>query len=73
EGYINREKTLADKAKRLENLEIEGKFDYTKLISLSIEARQKLSTVKPRTIGQASRIPGVSPADINILLILLGR
>lgn len=73
EGYINREKLLADKFKRLENIEIGSKFDYHKILSLSTEARQKLSTVNPITIGQASRIPGVSPADINVLLIMLGR
>ena len=73
EGYINREKLLADKLKRLENIELGNKFDYHKILSLSTEARQKLSTINPVTIGQASRIPGVSPADINVLLIMLGR
>lgn len=73
EGYINREKLLADKLKRLENIEISSKFDYHNILSLSTEARQKLSTVNPVSIGQASRIPGVSPADINVLLIMLGR
>jgi tRNA uridine 5-carboxymethylaminomethyl modification enzyme len=73
EGYINREKLLAEKLKRLENIEIGSKFDYHNILSLSTEARQKLSTVNPVTIGQASRIPGVSPADINVLLIMLGR
>ncbi len=73
EGYIQRERALADKVKRLENIDIEGRFDYSNLQSLSTEARQKLSSIKPATIGQASRIPGVSPADINVLLILLGR
>lgn len=73
EGYINREKLLADKLKRLENIEIKNKFDYHKILSLSTEARQKLSLVNPITIGQANRIPGVSPADINVLLIMLGR
>ncbi len=73
EGYINREKILADKLKRLENIDIESKFDYYNILSLSTEARQKLVSVNPKTIGQASRIPGVSPSDINVLLILLGR
>lgn len=72
-GYIERERMLADKLTRLENLVISGKFDYEKLTNLSIEARQKLAKIQPRTIGQASRISGVSPADINVLLILLGR
>lgn len=72
-GYIERERLLADKLERLENLVIEGKFNYEELTNLSIEARQKLSKIQPRTIGQASRISGVSPADINILLILMGR
>lgn len=73
EGYIFRERELADKMKRLENLVISDKFDYKNLNSLTIEARQKLAAIKPRTIGQASRIPGVSPADINVLLVLMGR
>ena len=72
-GYIEREKLLADKLSRLENLVIAGKFDYMKISSLSYEARQKLTKINPRTIGQASRITGVSPADISVLLILLGR
>lgn len=72
-GYIDRERMLADKLGRLENLVIVGKFDYMQLHNLSIEARQKLTKVQPRTIGQASRISGVSPADINVLLILMGR
>ena len=72
-GYIEREKLLADKLSRLENLVIVGKFDYMKISSLSYEARQKLTKINPRTIGQASRITGVSPADISVLLILLGR
>lgn len=73
EGYISREKQLAEKLVRLENIVIENKFDYHKIVSLSTEARQKLDAIKPRTIGQASRIPGVSPADINVLLIMMGR
>lgn len=72
-GYIERERMLADKLTRLENLVISGKFNYEELTNLSIEARQKLAKINPRTIGQASRISGVSPADINVLLILLGR
>lgn len=72
-GYIDRERMLADKLSRLENLVISGKFNYEELTNLSIEARQKLSKIQPRTIGQASRISGVSPADINVLLILMGR
>ena len=72
-GYIEREKLLADKLSRLENLVIAGKFDYMEISSLSYEARQKLTKINPRTIGQASRITGVSPADISVLLILLGR
>ena len=72
-GYIDREKLVADKFKRLENITISGKFDYAKLLTISTEARQKLSEIQPDTIGQASRISGVSPSDINVLLVLLGR
>lgn len=72
-GYIERERLLADKLTRLEDLVIAGKFNYLELTNLSIEARQKLDKIQPRTIGQASRISGVSPADINVLLILMGR
>lgn len=72
-GYIEREKLLVDKFSRLENLKIEGKFDYMSLTNLSTEARQKLTRIQPKTLGQASRISGVSPADISVLLILLGR
>ncbi|MCT4589274.1 MAG: tRNA uridine-5-carboxymethylaminomethyl(34) synthesis enzyme MnmG [Carboxylicivirga sp.] len=72
-GYINRERLLADKLKRLENLKITGKFDYSEIKSLSTEARQKLEKINPETIGQASRISGVSPSDINVLLVLMGR
>ncbi len=73
EGYINRERSLAEKMERLEHIDIKGRFDYNEILSLSTEARQKLTRINPETIGQASRIPGVSPADINVLLILLGR
>lgn len=73
EGYINREKIIAEKITRLENIRIKGKFDYSAIQSLSIEARQKLTKIDPETIAQASRIPGISPSDINILLVLLGR
>lgn len=72
-GYIERERFIADKMHRLENIKIRPDFDYNSLSSLTIEARQKLSRIKPETIGQASRIPGVSPADINVLLIFFGR
>ena len=73
QGYIQRESQIADKLRRLENLVIRGKIDYSKLTTLSTEARQKLEKINPETIAQASRIPGISPADINILLLLLGR
>jgi tRNA uridine 5-carboxymethylaminomethyl modification enzyme len=73
EGYINRERLLADKLEKFESILIEDRFDYDKLKSLSTEARQKLSKINPKTIGQAKRISGVSPADINVLLIMLGR
>lgn len=72
-GYIDRETVVADKYIRLENINIINKFDYLKILSLSTEARQKLNKLQPSSIGQASRIPGVSPSDINVLLILLGR
>jgi len=64
---------IADKLNRLENIHIEGKFDYEKILTISTEARQKLNKIQPKTIGQASRISGVSPSDINVLLVLLGR
>lgn len=73
EGYINREKLIADKYKRLEHVKIRGKFDYHSIKTISTEGREKLSKIDPETIGQASRISGVSPSDINILLVLLGR
>ncbi len=72
-GYIEREKLLADKFQRLENLKIKDRFNYGEILSLSTEARQKLSRINPETLGQAQRIPGVSPSDINVLLILMGR
>lgn len=72
-GYIERERMVADKISRLESIKLRSDFDYNSLQQLTIEARQKLSRIKPETVGQASRIPGVSPADINILLVLLGR
>lgn len=72
-GYIDRERLIAEKTMRLENIKIRGRFDYNTLQSLSTEARQKLTKIDPETIGQASRIPGVSPSDINVLLVLAGR
>lgn len=72
-GYIEREKIIADKINRLENIRIKGRFDYNTIPSLSTEAKQKLTKIDPETIAQASRIPGVSPSDINILLVMLGR
>ena len=72
-GYIERERANADKLKRLEEIKIPANFDFTAITSITIEARQKLSRIRPTTIGQASRIPGVSPADINILLVHFGR
>lgn len=72
-GYIERERTIADKIQRLENIRIRGRFDYASLQSLSTEARQKLVRIDPETLAQAQRIPGVSPSDINVLLVLLGR
>lgn len=73
DGYIKREEIIAEKITRLENIQIKGKFDYEKITSLSIEAREKLKKIDPETIAQASRIPGISPNDVSILLILLGR
>ena len=72
-GYIERERIVADKMHRLENIRIKGHFNYTEMNSLSTEARQKLSAIEPETLAQASRIPGVSPSDINVLLVLMGR
>ena len=72
-GYIEREKLVADKMHRLENIRIRGRFNYDELHEISTEARQKLKRIDPETLAQASRIPGVSPSDINVLLVLLGR
>ena len=72
-GYIARERALADKMQRLENIKIKGRFNYESLTQLSTEARQKLSAINPETLAQAGRIPGVSPSDISVLLVLLGR
>jgi tRNA uridine 5-carboxymethylaminomethyl modification enzyme len=72
-GYINREKGLADKLDKFENIIIENRFNYSEIKSISTEARQKLEKINPKTIGQAKRISGVSPSDINVLLVLLGR
>ena len=72
-GYIARERALADKMQRLEDIHIANHFNYEKITQLSTEARQKLSAIKPETLAQASRIPGVSPSDISVLLVLLGR
>ncbi|MDE6835645.1 MAG: tRNA uridine-5-carboxymethylaminomethyl(34) synthesis enzyme MnmG, partial [Muribaculaceae bacterium] len=73
EGYISRERELAEKQMRLEYVRIPAGYDFDTIQALSTEARQKLTRIRPATIGQASRIPGVSPADINVLLLLLGR
>ncbi len=72
-GYIQREKFIADKLHRLENIRIPADFDFFSMQALTIEARQKLTRIRPETIGQASRIPGVSPADVNVLLVKFGR
>ena len=72
-GYIARERALAEKMQRLETIRIAGHFDYEAITQLSTEARQKLSAIRPETLAQASRIPGVSPSDISVLLILMGR
>lgn len=72
-GYIAREEAIAKKLSRLEHVKIRGKFKYSDIHSLSTEARQKLEKIDPETVGQASRIPGISPSDVNILLLLLGR
>ena len=72
-GYIERERELAERMLRLENIRIKGKFDYNSIESLSTEARQKLTAINPETLAQASRIPGVSPSDINVLLVLVRK
>ena len=72
-GYVERERYFAEKMHRLESIAIPEGFDYDSMQSLTIEARQKLNRIRPTTIGHASRIPGVSPADINVLLVKFGR
>jgi tRNA uridine 5-carboxymethylaminomethyl modification enzyme len=72
-GYIERERIVADKMHRLENIKIKGRFNYNEMQQLSTEARQKLTAIDPETLAQASRIPGVSPSDINVMLVLMGR
>ena len=72
-GYIERETLIAERVSRLDNVTLKGKFDYSTIHQISTEARQKLQAIDPETVGQAARIPGVSPSDINILLVLLGR
>ena len=73
DGYIEKERTVAEKLGRLEDIPLEDHIEYGRLTSLSIEARQKLTQVRPRTLGQASRISGVSPADLSVLMVYLGR
>ena len=70
-GYIFRERQMAERMQRLENIHIKGRFDYMQMNSITIEARQKLTAIQPETLAQASRIPGVSPSDINVLLVLM--
>ena len=72
-GYIERENVVADKMRRLENIKIRGHFHYADIKEISTEGRQKLERIDPDTLAEASRIPGVSPSDINVLLVLLGR
>ena len=72
-GYIERERQMAEKMVRLENIRIKGRFDYMNMNQITIEARQKLTAIDPETLAQASRIPGVSPSDVNVLLVLMGR
>ena len=72
-GYIEREKMVAKKMRRLEDIKIRGHFKFSELTQLSTEARQKLEAINPETLAQASRIPGVSPSDINVMLVLMGR
>jgi tRNA uridine 5-carboxymethylaminomethyl modification enzyme len=73
EGYIQRERDVVEKMERLENVKLHPNFDYKKVTSLSAEARDKLTKIKPQTLGQASRISGVSPADVSILMLSIGR
>ena len=73
EGYIKRERVIADKITRLEDIDIKDKFNYKGIQSISTEAREKLTSINPQTIAQASRIPGITPNDISVLLVLLGR
>ena len=73
EGYIEREKETVHKTNKLEGIKIPSSFEYNKISAISAESREKLSNLKPETIGQASRISGVSPSDINILLVYMGR
>lgn len=73
QGYIDREQMIADKIQRLEDVKLGGRIDYMQVQSLSTEARQKLERIRPETVAQASRIPGISPSDVNILLLLMGR
>ncbi len=72
-GYIHKEKEMAEKLTRLEDITLHDDFDYRQLKSLSVEAREKLSKIRPKTIGQASRISGVSPSDVSVLMVYLGR
>lgn len=72
-GYIERERMVADKMHRLEDIKIKDRFNYSEMQQLSTEARQKLEKINPETLAQASRISGVSPSDINVMLVLLGR
>lgn len=73
QGYIDREQLIADKIRRLEGMKLAGKLNYSEIKALSTEARQKLERINPETVAQASRIPGISPSDVNILLLMLGR
>jgi tRNA uridine 5-carboxymethylaminomethyl modification enzyme len=73
EGYISKEYEMAEKIQRLEEIKLHEDFDYHRLTSLSSEAREKLSRIRPNTIGQASRISGVNPSDVSILLVYMGR
>ena len=73
EGYLEKEREMAEKLNRLEDVPLDLEMDYARLTSLSIEARQKLDRIRPNTLGQASRISGVSPADLSVLMVYLGR